>query len=144
MRAMRRAIHPIACDKACRGSAGARVVASQSQRHARDRVASSRRANTVFAFKAAAREESGPPVCFESRRADKHHIVIDANGTPLVAILTSANVNDVTQLRPLIDAIPPIRGVPGHPLHGPRVIYAGRRYDPSGIDEHCAIAVSSR
>ncbi len=49
--------------------------------------------------------------------------------TPLAAILTGANVNDVTQLLPLIDAIPPIRGLRGHPLRRPRVVYADRGYD---------------
>ena len=48
---------------------------------------------------------------------------------PVSAILTGANRNDVTQLLPLIDAIPPIRGVRGRPLRKPKVIYADRGYD---------------
>jgi transposase len=32
-------------------------------------------------------------------------------------------------LLPLIDAIPPIRGLRGHPLQRPRVVYADRGYD---------------
>ncbi|WP_257804695.1 IS5 family transposase [Burkholderia glumae] len=47
----------------------------------------------------------------------------------LVAILTGANTNDVTQLLPLVDAIPPIRGVRGRPLQKPGVVYADRGYD---------------
>jgi hypothetical protein len=47
----------------------------------------------------------------------------DAHGTPLAAILTGANVNDVRQLAPLIDAIAPIRGLRGHPLQRPRVAF---------------------
>lgn len=44
-------------------------------------------------------------------------------------ILTGANVNDVMQLLPLIDAIPSIRGLRGHPIQRPRVVYADRGYD---------------
>jgi transposase len=43
--------------------------------------------------------------------------------------LTGANRNDVTQLLPLVDAIPPIRGTRGRPLCNPKVIYADRGYD---------------
>ncbi|WP_259676633.1 IS5 family transposase, partial [Burkholderia pseudomallei] len=71
----------------------------------------------------------GPNPTDRARPGSKHHIVTDANGTPLAAILTGANVNDVTQLLPLIDSIPPIRGLRGHPLHRPRVVYADRGYD---------------
>jgi hypothetical protein len=59
----------------------------------------------------------------------RYHIVTDANGTPLAAILTGANVNDVKQWLPLIDAIPPIRGLRGHPLQGPSVVHADRGSD---------------
>ncbi|WP_415873211.1 transposase [Burkholderia ubonensis] len=52
-----------------------------------------------------------PPIAHDP--VPKHHIVTDANGTPLAAILTGANVNDVTQLLPLIDAIPPIPPIRG-------------------------------
>ncbi|KVG94663.1 transposase, partial [Burkholderia sp. MSMB2042] len=73
--------------------------------------------------------KTGPNPTDRARPGSKHHIVTDANGTPLAAILTGANVNDVTQLLPLIDAIPPIRGLRGHPLQRPRVVYADRGYD---------------
>jgi transposase len=48
---------------------------------------------------------------------------------PVSVILTGANRNDVTQLLPLVDAIPPIRGTRGRPLRKPKVIYADRGYD---------------
>ncbi|MDN8077643.1 IS5-like element IS402 family transposase, partial [Burkholderia vietnamiensis] len=75
------------------------------------------------------RPKTGPNPTDRARPGSKHHIVTDANGTPLAAILTGANVNDVMQLLPLIDAIPPIRGLRGHPLQRPRVVYADRGYD---------------
>jgi transposase len=48
---------------------------------------------------------------------------------PVSVIVTEANRNDVTQLLPLVDAIPPIRGTRGRPLRKPDVIYADRGYD---------------
>lgn len=44
-------------------------------------------------------------------------------------ILTGGNRNDVTQLMPLIDAIPPIRGRIGHPRRKPDSLFADRGYD---------------
>ena len=44
-------------------------------------------------------------------------------------ILTQANRHDVTQLLPLIDAIPALRGRPGPPRRRPERVYADRAYD---------------
>jgi transposase len=44
-------------------------------------------------------------------------------------IVTIAGRNDVTQLLPLIDAIPPLRGRPGTPLRRPKRVFADRGYD---------------
>jgi transposase len=43
--------------------------------------------------------------------------------------LTGANTHDVTQLLPLIDAIPPVRGKPGRPRRWPDGVLADRAYD---------------
>ena len=43
--------------------------------------------------------------------------------------LTGGNRNDVTQLIPLIEAIPSVRGRRGHPRQRPGRIYADRGYD---------------
>ncbi|CAG6390549.1 hypothetical protein SCOCK_10017 [Actinacidiphila cocklensis] len=43
--------------------------------------------------------------------------------------LTGGNRHDVTQLLPLLDAVPPIRGVRGRPRRKPRCLYADRGYD---------------
>lgn len=48
---------------------------------------------------------------------------------PLAAILTGANRHDVTQLIPLIDAIPPIGGKAGAPLRKPEEVMGDRGYD---------------
>lgn len=47
-------------------------------------------------------------------------------------ILTGANRNDVTQLLPLVDAIPPVGGKVGHPRHRPEVVQGDRGYDSNG------------
>jgi transposase len=73
--------------------------------------------------------KTGPNPTDRSRPGSKHHILVDANGVPISAILTGANRNDVTQFLPLVDAITPIRGVRGRPLQKPKVIYADRGYD---------------
>jgi transposase len=59
----------------------------------------------------------------------KHHVVVDAGGVPLATTLTGANANDVTQLIPLVEAIPPIKGVPGAPLTKPERGMGDRGYD---------------
>ena len=43
--------------------------------------------------------------------------------------LTGGNRNDVTQLMPLIEAIPPVRGRRGRPRRRPDRVYADRGYD---------------
>ncbi len=43
--------------------------------------------------------------------------------------MTGGNRNDVTQLIPLIEAIPPLRGRRGRPLRRPGKLYADRGYD---------------
>ena len=64
-----------------------------------------------------------------SKNGSKHHLVVDAGGVPLATILTGANRNDVTQLIPLVDAIPPIGGKVGAPLRKPEEVMADRGYD---------------
>lgn len=74
-------------------------------------------------------QTAGPNPTDRARPGSKHHILVDANGVPVGAILTGAHRNDVTQLLPLVDAIAPIRGSRGRPLQKPKVVYADRGYD---------------
>jgi transposase len=62
--------------------------------------------------------------------------VVDAGGVPLATILTGANrlgrrslPHDLTQLLPLVDAIPPVRGAVGAPPRVPRQVMGDRGYD---------------
>ncbi|GAA1342492.1 hypothetical protein GCM10009647_086390 [Streptomyces sanglieri] len=54
------------------------------------------------------------------RTGSKHHLITDATGIPLAATLTGGNRNDVTQLIPLLQAVPPVRGRRGRPRRSAR------------------------
>ena len=63
------------------------------------------------------------------KTGSKHHLICDGGGIPLAVTLTGGNRNDVTQLIPLVDAVPPVRGRRGRPRHKPDIIVADRGYD---------------
>ncbi|GHH84942.1 hypothetical protein GCM10018793_51070 [Streptomyces sulfonofaciens] len=72
---------------------------------------------------------TGPSPVDRGRAGSKHHLITDGHGTPLAIILTGGNRNDVTQLLPLLDAIPPVRGRRGRPRRKPQSVFADRGYD---------------
>jgi hypothetical protein len=72
---------------------------------------------------------TGPSPVDRGKAGSKHHLIVEAHGIPLAAITTGGNRNDVTQLIPLIQAVPPIRGKRGQPLRRPKHLYADRGYD---------------
>lgn len=78
---------------------------------------------------------TGPSPVDRGRPGSKHHVIVDRHGTPLAVSLTGGNRHDVTQLMPLVDAIPRIRGLRGlrglrgRPRNRSRRLYADRGYD---------------
>jgi len=56
-------------------------------------------------------------------------VITEAGGIPLAAILTGANAHDVTQLLPLVDAIPAVKGKVGRPRKRPKRAQGDRAYD---------------
>jgi transposase len=58
----------------------------------------------------------------------KHNIITDANGVPLAVILTPANRYDGTQLIPLVNAVPPVRGRCGRPRCRPDAVQGDAGY----------------
>ncbi|MEV7834920.1 IS5 family transposase [Streptomyces subrutilus] len=72
---------------------------------------------------------SAPRPSPRARPGSKHHLIVDRHGTPLAVTLTGGNRHDITQLLPLLDVIPPIRGRRGRPRRKPRRLYAHRGYD---------------
>ncbi|MFI7020362.1 IS5 family transposase [Streptomyces sp. NPDC050164] len=78
---------------------------------------------------------TGPSPVDRGNTGSKHHVIVEAHGIPLAATLTGGNRNDVTQLIPLIRAVPPIRGKRGQPLRRPKHLYADRGYDHESYRE---------
>ncbi|MFC4035053.1 IS5 family transposase [Streptomyces polygonati] len=92
---------------------------------------------------------TGPSPVDRGRPGSKHHLITDGHGTPLAIILTGGNRNDVTQLLPLIDAVPAIRGRRGHPRRKPDSLFADRGYDHDIYREqirarHIVLAIARR
>lgn len=64
-----------------------------------------------------------------SRTGSKHHVLTDGHDIPLALSLTGGNRNDVAQLMPLLDKVPPVRGRVGRQRRRPDCLYADRGYD---------------
>ena len=73
-------------------------------------------------------EKTGPNPTDRRKPGSKHHIITDANGIPLAVKLTGANQHDVTQLIPLVDAVPPISGRRGGPRRRPERVQGDGAY----------------
>src|ERR671936_1955290 len=73
--------------------------------------------------------ETGPSPVDRARLGSKHHLLVDATGIPLAWTLTGGNRNDVTQLLPLLERVPPVRGKVGRPRRRPDRVTADRAYD---------------
>ncbi len=56
-------------------------------------------------------------------------MLTDAHGIPLAALVTGAHRHDITQLLPLLQAIPPVRGKRGRPRRRPHRVQGDRAYD---------------
>src|SRR5712691_4336063 len=88
-----------------------------------------RRRRQRLAPRVARGKKTGPNPTDRRKAGSKHHVLTDAHGIPLVARLTAANRHDVTQLLPLVDAMPTLRGGPGRPVRKPRLVQGDRGYD---------------
>lgn len=81
----------------------------------------------IRAFKGG--DHVGPSPVDRGRPGSKHHVIVDRQGIPLAVSLTGGNRHDVTQLIPLLDAIPHIGGLRGRPRNRPKRMFADRGYD---------------
>jgi transposase len=63
------------------------------------------------------------------RPGSKHDLLVDATGIPLAFSVTGGNRNDITQLIPLLDAVPAVRGLSGRPRRRPDCVLADRGDD---------------
>ena len=73
--------------------------------------------------------KTGPNPTDRRKLGSKHHMLTDANGIPLAFTLTGANRHDVTQLLPLLDGIPHVKGKRGAPRFRPKHVQGDRAYD---------------
>jgi transposase len=73
--------------------------------------------------------KTGPSPVDRGRAGSKHHLICDAAGVPLAVSLSGGNRNDVTQLIPLVDAVPAVPGKVGRPRRRPATLVADRGYD---------------
>ncbi len=73
--------------------------------------------------------ETGPSPVDRARNGSKHHLLVDATGIPLAWTVTGGNRHDITQLIPLVERVPPVRGCSGRPRRRPERVSADRGYD---------------
>jgi len=74
-------------------------------------------------------KKTGPNPTDRRKLGSKHHVLTDAHGIPLATVLTKANRHDVTQLWPLLDKVPRVRGQRGGPRSRPKQVQGDRAYD---------------
>jgi transposase len=86
-------------------------------------------ADATFARALGGVEDSGPNPTDRGRPGIKQHLIVDAQGIPLAAAETPANVPEVNELLPLTDSIGPVGGKPGHPKQRPEELYGDRAFD---------------
>jgi transposase len=73
--------------------------------------------------------KTGPNPVDRRKLGSKHHLLTEAHGIPLSILLTGANRHDVSQLLKLAEAIPWIKGKPGHPRKRVKCLQGDRAYD---------------
>ena len=73
--------------------------------------------------------KTGPNPTDRRKLGSKHHLLTDGRGIPLACTLTKANRHDVTQLLPLLDKVPRVKGQPGAPRCRPQHVQGDRAYD---------------
>ena len=74
-------------------------------------------------------EATGPSPVDRAKPGSEHHVLTDAGGIPLASSVTAADTNDITQLAPLKNKIPPVAGGVGHPREKPDAEQGDLGYD---------------
>jgi transposase len=78
-------------------------------------------------------EDTGPNPTDRRKFGSKHHVMTDAHGIPLSATTTAANVNEVTQVLPVLLDMPPVGGKPGPKRELPERLQGDRGYDSEPV-----------
>jgi transposase len=74
-------------------------------------------------------QDTGPNPTDRGRSGSKHHVLTDAQGIPLAATVTAANVNEVTQVFQVLAQVPPVGGKPGPKRRKPERLQGDRGFD---------------
>jgi transposase len=78
-------------------------------------------------------EDTGPNPTDRGKSGSKHHVLTDAQGIPLTATVTAANVNEVTQAMPVLVDMPPVGGKPGPKRRRPERLQGDGAYDSGAL-----------
>jgi transposase len=78
-------------------------------------------------------EDTGPNPTDRGKSGSKHHLMTDAQGIPLSATTTAANVNEVTQVFEVLAEMPPVGGKPGPKRRKPERLQGDRGYDSEPV-----------
>jgi transposase len=73
-------------------------------------------------------EDTGPNPTDRGKSGSKHHVLTDAQGIPLNATVTAANVNEVTQVLQVLTGMPPVGGKPGPKRQKPQRLQGDEAY----------------
>jgi transposase len=74
-------------------------------------------------------EDTGPNPTDRGKCGSKHHVMTDAQGIPLSATVTAANVNEVTRALQVLVNMPPVGGKPGPKREKPEQLQGDTAYD---------------
>jgi transposase len=74
-------------------------------------------------------EDTGPSPTDRGKSGSKHHVMTDAQGIPLAATVTAANVNEVTEALRVLTSMPPVGGKPGPKREKADRLQGDRGYD---------------
>jgi transposase len=78
-------------------------------------------------------EDTGPNPTDRGKSGSKHHVLTDAQGIPLAATVTAANVNEVTQVFQVLTSMPEVGGKPGPKRQKPDRLQGDRGYDSEEV-----------
>src|SRR5262249_40147457 len=78
-------------------------------------------------------EGTGPNPTDPGKSGSKQHVVTDAQGIPLAATVTAANVNEVTQVLNVLAEAPPVGGRPGPKRRKPERLQGDAGYDSEPV-----------
>ena len=73
--------------------------------------------------------ETGPSPVDRGKPGTKRHLIVDAKGLPLAALLSGANRHDSLFLLPLLDAVPAVASRRGPRRKRPAKLHADKAYD---------------